>query len=114
MPEEGERMEVKCPKCGRFLAEAAGYVRVICRDCVPGEVDAWCIRGITLVDADGAESVCYGPKAEAVILICALFPSVTPQQATDIYLALRSDGHRAAIEEASALARRLTRIRSLV
>lgn len=26
-------MDVKCPKCGRWLAEGSGFVRAICRDC---------------------------------------------------------------------------------
>lgn len=28
-----ETVELKCPKCQRFLAAASGYGRSVCRDC---------------------------------------------------------------------------------
>lgn len=31
--DEGETMNIRCPKCNRFLAEVTAFGRAICREC---------------------------------------------------------------------------------
>lgn len=28
-----EVVKLRCPKCGRYLAEGKGYIKAVCRDC---------------------------------------------------------------------------------
>lgn len=30
---EQQPVKLRCPRCGRYLGEGTGYLRIICRDC---------------------------------------------------------------------------------